>query len=150
MTAKPSAKLNKLLTHGVEFHDAGMTEKADARAEQQFIAAQKREARKARIAEETIGRRELIDDSKFGSQVRDIQELPADFVADALGQIHQQLKIGNFEAIAALSRSLAVQWELLQAVDSPIAAKPYWQRLATYLSECRDSDGKREIGRAHV
>lgn len=135
---RPPGNIDKILAHGTEFHDAGMTNGQIARAEQRLAAAEAREARNRDL----FSRRELIDESEFGSNAS-MPELPPDFVEDAVAQLREKVRVGNFEAVRDLADSLEKQWELRQVTDSPLAGKPLGIRLATYLSECRDSEGNR-------
>lgn len=129
-------------------HDAGMTPRQIARDERRMNGhsrpqAIRRKPVRSGLPDQRPGQPDQPSADEGIVTNPELKQLPAEFVDRAMSQIYEQVKIGRFSALRELSTVLAAEWEVFRIESSPLASRPEWMRLGTYLNECRDADGKR-------
>lgn len=119
------------------FHQAGQTERQLAVAEVKLKRDEAREARQRRKMLNQAG--DLGIDSGVVTNPA-LPRLPDEFVEPIIEQIRQKIQIGNFEALHGLIDTLTERAQLHELQSSPLAKRPLYVRLATYLTECPHPD----------
>jgi Mn-dependent DtxR family transcriptional regulator len=114
--------------------DAGMQESQIAKSEARAMRMEARQKRKYD---------KLVESPEGFETCPSIEPLPDEFVEDAIAQLREHVKVGNFTALHYMADSLTEQYVAYTLESSPLRDRPLGQRLSTHLAECRDADGER-------